>query len=324
VLGDVPLVEHRDAVGDRAREGQVVRDDDLRVAAVRADAADQPTDLLGQDRVEVGRRLVVQDQLGVDREGAGDGDALAHSARELRGHLRPGPRQLHRRERPLDDGVDVGPAVPAVLAQPEGDVLRDAERTQQGGVLEDHGHPEGLLLRGARQVVGELEPADGDAPGVGLLEADDLAQEDGLPGAALPDDGHQLARLDHEVEAAEHGMPPVALADAGELDAHAVPGCRHPIPKLRRTIRKSNARIRRKPHTTAAVVEPAMPSVPPAVRSPNAHGTVEAIIPNTKPFTSPVTMSPRWTHSNMREKYSETVVLIPGATEMTAAPPQTP
>src|SRR5439155_545529 len=193
----------------RARQRQIVRDDDLRRAAVGADAADEFADLLRQDRGEVGGRLVVEDQLGVDRQRAGDRHALAHPARELARQLRLRALELH-----------VGAAVGAPHAA---EVERHA--------------PALWLLRSA---------------------------------------GHQLTA------------------------------------KLPRTIRKSKTRIRMKLHTTADVVAVAIPSVPPRVRSPNVHGTTDAIMPNISPFTRPITTSLKCTHSSMRAKYSLVVSLMAG------------
>src|SRR5438309_479888 len=221
-LDDAALVEHRDAVGERARQRQIVRDDDLRRAAIGADAADEFADLLRQDRVEVGGRLVVEDQLGVDRQRPGDRHALAHPARELARQLRLRALELHVGEDAVNDRLDLVRAVAPVLPQPQAHVLGDGERGEQGRVLEDHGDAERLLLGRDR------------------------------------------------------------------------------------------------------VVAVAIPSVPPRVRSPNVHGTTDAIMPNISPFTRPITTSPKCTHSSMRAKYSLVVSLMAGSMAITSAPPHTP
>ena len=77
-------------------------------------------------------------------------------------------------------------------------------------------------------------------------------------------------------------------------------------------------------HTTADVVAVAIPSVPPRVRSPNVHGTTDAIMPNISPFTRPITTSLKCTHSSMRAKYSLVVSLMAGSMATTSAPPHTP
>src|SRR5581483_7882118 len=283
-LDDAARVEHRDPVRDGAREREVVCDDDLRVAAVGPDAADQGADLLGEDGVQVGRRLVVEDELRTDGEGARDRDALPHATRELARVLALRPRELHLLEDARDGVGDLRGGAPAVLAEPQRDVLRHAERREERGALEDHRDPERLLFGRHREPARELDPADRDPPGVGTLEADDLAEEDRLARAALADDREELAGRHDEVDAAEDGVAVVALPEGRELHRDAVAGLRggrHQPAKLARTIRKSKRRIRMKLHTTAAVVDRAMPSVPPRVRSPNAHGTTDAIMPKT-------------------------------------------
>src|SRR5262249_8131279 len=306
-LDDAPAVENRDAVGDGAGQAQIVGDDHLGAPAHRADASDQRADLLGEDGVQVGGGLVVEDQLGIDGEGAGDRGALAHPARDLRRQLALDVAELHLLEHAADGGGDVRRDPLMVLAEPQRDVLPDRERPEQGGALEHHRDAEGLLPRGQRQVALEREVADDDASGVGPLEADDLAEQDRFALAALADDRQQLARSHREVDAREHLLRAVALADTLEDDGDpARAAVAHRTVKLRRTMRKSRIRIHTKLHTTAAVVDPAMPSAPPRVRSPKVHGTIAATTPKQKPFTRPTRTSLSFTHSNMRAKYSGT------------------
>src|SRR5262249_53680401 len=306
-LGDAPLGQHRDAIGDGPREGQVVRDDDLRGAAGVADALDQVPDLLGEQWVEICRWLVVEDELGIDRQGAGDGDPLAHAAGELA--RQPGLRasELDLLEDPVDEGGDLGRALSPALAQAEADVLAHRQRAEEGGVLEYHGHAKGLLVVRHRPVAIERDATHDDLTRVDLLQTDDLPQEHRLARAALSDDRQQLPRLDDEIDAPQDGMPVVGLAPAPELDPDAVPmpsGRGHQSrAKVMRTMRKSKTRMSMKLQTTAAVVEVAMPSVPPRVRSPKVQGTIEAIMPKIAPFSMPTKKSLKCTHSSMRSKY---------------------
>src|SRR5438552_1002657 len=210
-----------------------------------------------------------------------------------------------------------------------GAALDDA-RGEQGRVLEDHGDAERLLLGRDREVAGELETADRDPAGIGTLEADDLAEQHRLPRAALADDREQLAGVDRQIDAAEYLGAAVGAPHAAEVERHApalwlLRSAGHQLTaKLPRTIRKSKTRIRMKLHTTADVVAVAIPSVPPRVRSPNVHGTTDAIMPNISPFTRPITTSLKCTHSSMRAKYSLVVSLMAGSMATTSAPPHTP
>src|SRR5262249_20507306 len=309
-------------------EGQVVGDDDLGGAASVADAPDQLPDLLGEERIEIRGRLVVEDELGVDRQGAGDGHALAHAAGELARQLGLGARELDLLEDAADGGRDLRRTLAAALAQAEADVLVHGQRAQEGGVLEHHGDAKRLVLVRRRPVAIERDPAHGDLARVGLLETDDLPQQHRLARAALAHDGQQLARRDAEIAAPQDALSVVGLAHAPELHADAAPLlCRlyhQSRAKVMRTMRKSKTRMRMKLQTTAAVVEVAMPSVPPRVRSPKAQGTIEAIMPKIAPFDMPTTKSLKCTRGSRGSKYVLTGMVMAGSSATTAAPPHTP
>ena len=66
-----------------------------RVARMRAM---RNADLLGEERIQVGGGLVVQDQLRIGGKRTGDGRALAHAARQIAGKLALAARELDLRE----------------------------------------------------------------------------------------------------------------------------------------------------------------------------------------------------------------------------------
>src|SRR2546422_4878692 len=166
------------------------------------------------------------------------------------------------------------------------------------------------------------------ATGLRRRGTDHLPQENRLAPPPAPDYRQQLARLDDEVDATEDRLPVVELAHAGDLHADAAPLLRRlrhqSSAKVMRTMRKSKTRIRMKLHTTAAVVDVAMPSVPPRVRRPKVQGTIEATMPKIVPFSMPTTKSLKCTHSSIRSKYVFTGMVMAGSRATTAAPPQTP
>jgi hypothetical protein len=63
--------------------GQVVRDEEIRQAEFALELSQQVQNLSLDGDVERRHRLVEQDQVGFERERAGDGDALALAARQL-------------------------------------------------------------------------------------------------------------------------------------------------------------------------------------------------------------------------------------------------
>ena len=91
-LDDLAQVHHRDPVGDVADHRQVVGDEEVRQAESLLELLEQVHDLRLDAHVERRDRLVAHDELRVQRERAGDADALALAARELvrvaAGHVR--------------------------------------------------------------------------------------------------------------------------------------------------------------------------------------------------------------------------------------------
>src|SRR6185312_10197525 len=79
----VALVHHHDAVGERHRLTLVVGDQDGRGAHGALDLAQLDLHFLAQLGVEVGERLVEQQNLRPDHQGAGERHALLLAARKL-------------------------------------------------------------------------------------------------------------------------------------------------------------------------------------------------------------------------------------------------
>ena len=89
-----------DAVGEAARQFDVVNVDDHRNVALAGAARDQFHDLDRGLRIERGGRLVGEHQVGLLHQSAGDADALALAAGELVG--------ARRGECPEADGIEQG------------------------------------------------------------------------------------------------------------------------------------------------------------------------------------------------------------------------
>jgi hypothetical protein len=101
-LHHLPEVHHGDAMADVAHDRQVVRHEQVREAELRLQVHQQVHHLRLHRDVERGDGLVADDQLGIQREGAGDAEALPLAARELVRVLRRrlGP-EADAREQPL-------------------------------------------------------------------------------------------------------------------------------------------------------------------------------------------------------------------------------
>ncbi len=119
VLDDPSVLHHDHVVGDLPDDGQVVRDEQVADAQLGLEAREQ-LEHLGLDAdVERGDGLVEDDQLGLERQRAGDRDALPLPARQLGGAAGQGAGgQGHVVE-------ELGRAGPAPRTVP------DAERAQR-------------------------------------------------------------------------------------------------------------------------------------------------------------------------------------------------
>jgi hypothetical protein len=83
----------------------------------------------------------------------------------------------------------------------------------QGVGLEHHGD---APVRG-RQDVDDL-PADGDLAGIRILQSGDDAQQGGLAAAGGPDEDHELAIRDVEIDALQNLGRPKRFANAAKGD----------------------------------------------------------------------------------------------------------
>ena len=90
-LLDAAAIHHDDAVGERHRLDLIVRHIDGGGAHLLVHLLDLGAHLHAQLGVEVGERLVEQEDLGIAHDGAAHGDALALAAGEL---ARPALQEL--------------------------------------------------------------------------------------------------------------------------------------------------------------------------------------------------------------------------------------
>jgi hypothetical protein len=196
--------------------------------------------------IEGAERLIHQQYLGIDRERAGDADALLHAAGKL---MRPPP--LRTRE---PDQIEIALCRLAQLAaahafhfQAEHDVLQGIQPGQQFRMLEHHA----AIVSAARH----LAAVDGDAAGVGALKPHGDAQGRGLAAAGGADEGDDFAILDGEIHARErlHGMD-FAIDAQGEPFGYVVEGdLTHA--HLRRSGAKSDPRRAPTSHSVAEILQ---------------------------------------------------------------------
>src|SRR5690606_3280556 len=169
----------------------------------------------GTDRVEPCGGFVEEQDVGIQRQGAGQGGALDHAAGQLRGKLvagtrrPPGQCQLH-----AGQVLGIVPAEPCMLDQRQGDVLGYRQRGEQRPFLEQHAKP--AFDQGALLFIQLLEVFAKylHTARVGPAQADNRAQQYRLAGTRAADHAENLAGMDIQVEIVMHGLGPEAIDQA--------------------------------------------------------------------------------------------------------------
>ncbi len=212
-----------------------MRDVDGGDAEARLDAADLLAQLHAHLGVERRERLVEEEQPRLDREGAGERDALLHAARQLVRVTVGGiseADELEQLECPL-------PPVAVTLladAQPELDVPDSRHVREEAVGLEDHADV-ALVGRYARDVlVVDQDPARGRP-----VEARDETESGRLAATGRPEEGDELAGADVEIDPCESDdltEPPVQLLQLDIGHAYRAPSAtgavRPPLPTAAR------------------------------------------------------------------------------------------
>ena len=149
--------------------------------------------VVARDRIEAGRRLVVQQDARLHRHRARDRDAAPLSARQLRRLPIDELRQPDEAEHLFDALADHVERLIGFLVQLVADVLGDGQRVEQRAFLKDHadvGAHFHHLLFGV--VVDELA-VHPDLAGVRLQQAENQLQRDRFAGAARAQDDLRVA-----------------------------------------------------------------------------------------------------------------------------------
>src|SRR6478735_5471225 len=223
---DQAVVHENDRVGHFPGEAGLVGDDDHRRARFgqRLHHVEYFVDEFGVERAG---RLVEQHHLRLHGEGPGDGDALLLSSRQT-------ARVVVGAVGESDPAEEVAGQFLRLASRPSergpwrfGDVLERGEVREQVEVLEDHADVHALsedvsfseLVQGvARAAETDDVAVDRDVAAVHLLELVDAAQQRALPGPRRAQHHGHLAVIDREIDAVEHLVLSVALADVVHHD----------------------------------------------------------------------------------------------------------
>jgi hypothetical protein len=167
---------------------------------------------LAQLGVQRPQRLVQQQHRGVEDQRPGQGDPLLLAAGQL-GRAAPlQPLELDQGQRLADPAPGLGPGH-VLEAEPEGDVVVDAQEREQGVALE-HGVDLALVRRGP----GHVDPVEQDAAVGGLLEPGDQPQGGRLAAARGAEQGEELPAGHLQVDAVHGGDVLEALDQPDQPD----------------------------------------------------------------------------------------------------------
>ena len=180
-LLDLTFAEHGDAIGHRERLLLIVRDVDEGDADLTLHRLQQALELLAEPQVERSERLIQQQDLGVEHQRAGQGDALLLATGQLSRTGTVPPGQVDELEHALDAQLDLSVRRLA-LAQAKGNVLEDVKMGKQRVVLE---HGRDRTLEGGPAL--HLLTVHLDGTGGWVVEPGDQAQRRRLAAAAWPD-----------------------------------------------------------------------------------------------------------------------------------------
>ena len=132
------LVQNDAVVSHEKNARQLVGHDDDRDAQVAAEREDELVELDRRDRVEPGGRLVEEQEIGLEHQGAGNAGALFHAARDFARQM------LGKRTKPdeIELGLDELPrrraAYRGPCSQGKREVLRERHRAEERARLKEH------------------------------------------------------------------------------------------------------------------------------------------------------------------------------------------
>src|SRR3984885_11248297 len=191
IVRDAAVFNDQHAIGQRHRFGNIMRDQDRGEGLIVPDPLQQPLHGDTGQRIECTERLVERQNAGTADQRTRQRHALLLATRQDR---RPLTALVVKAD--LNQGVFgacLGVGRGAVATEADFHVGQNPRPWQQPRLLEHHPH----ILR-SRLL------AEADGAGTGGFETGDQAQQGALAAAAAADHGHELARGNVQVDAAQH------------------------------------------------------------------------------------------------------------------------
>jgi hypothetical protein len=194
------LIEEQYGVGEALGKAHVVSDDDASESELALEALDEVAEAAGDDGIDHGGGLVVEDHFRLCGQGAGDGDGAFAAGGQAGGESVDDVIRADQANEAVDQLLNLILGQAAALAEREGNVLADAEGIKERAVLEDHGDAAANGLHAVFAETGDLLALDANGAGIGLEKAHEHAQGDGFAHAAAAEDAEGLAALDEEAD----------------------------------------------------------------------------------------------------------------------------
>ena len=180
-----------------------------------------PSDLLPQQaphpRIQCRQRLVEEQDLGADGEGAREGDALLLPTRKLVWVVRCVTAQSDEVEQLVDASLALR-RVDASETQAVGHVVPRGHVREEAVGLEDDAH-----VPAVGGHAGDVAAVHHHAARIRLVEPGQRSECGGLAAPRRPQERHQLARLDLERQAIQGTHLAIVSMQVDELDSHACP-----------------------------------------------------------------------------------------------------
>ena len=185
------------------------------------DPLNEVVNAVGHDGVQAGGRLIIEDNLRLVDDGAGQANPFAHAPGELRGVLVFGAGQLDCLEHLGHAVGDLRLRERGVPAEGEGHILGDRHGIEQGRALEEHAE-----LAADRQEFPFVHRhnvlvLDQDFAALGLEQADQVLEQHALAAAAAADNDHRLALVDAKTDAIQDGVAAETLPQVADFNHSA-------------------------------------------------------------------------------------------------------
>ena len=205
---------------DAERRRHVVADHDAGDVELLLRLLDHVVDVARPQRILPGGRLVVDHDLRLHHDRAREPDALLLALGDLARHAVRGCRRCASRSRISSTRVaDLRRAASGALAR-AGTRRCRATVSQSSSAACWNSSPKCLRTSlSSRSFIGDDVLAEHpDLAAVGFEQAHDVLDDDRLAGAAGADEHGGPARVDRQVDAAQHALAAEALVDADQLD----------------------------------------------------------------------------------------------------------